>query len=273
MTELRAALEKRGLSTDGLKADLINRLQQRLDEEEFGLDSLGAGAAEARTSVLAPVATDVENEVNLIASVSRTKGVAKSDDVTPKTKPSSATFSDSAAAASADGASLVEKRKARALRFGMPAPPTTVQAADEGELVHLEEEIKNAKRMGMPFKRLVQKKKDIEQRQKEKSVKREGDKKQQHPDGDKEDDKNRKRGGGGDGDGVIGSTTNFGRVKKQRGNPPSQRQQQKKPANELEGLSKEELQKRLDRAIKFNLGTAVIDKIKAEMRKYRFGNA
>jgi SAP domain-containing ribonucleoprotein len=38
-------LEKRGLSTAGYKADLVNRLQARLDEEEFGLVEPAAEAA------------------------------------------------------------------------------------------------------------------------------------------------------------------------------------------------------------------------------------
>jgi hypothetical protein len=45
----------------------------------------------------------------------------------------------------------------------------------------------------------------------------------------------------------------------------------KKPLDDLDSLTKEELQKRLDRAEKFKSDQATIDKIKAALRKFRFG--
>lgn len=39
VSELRAALESRGLSSNGLKSELIQRLEMALDEEEFGSEA------------------------------------------------------------------------------------------------------------------------------------------------------------------------------------------------------------------------------------------
>ena len=54
VAELREKLGKCGLPTDGLKADLIERLQTRLDEEEFGV---------VDDSVTTPTSADVAGEV------------------------------------------------------------------------------------------------------------------------------------------------------------------------------------------------------------------
>merc|ERR1712048_1482464 len=43
-----------GLSTEGLKADLVKRLQARLDEEEFGMVEIGIGSGDADTHTEEP---------------------------------------------------------------------------------------------------------------------------------------------------------------------------------------------------------------------------
>jgi SAP domain-containing ribonucleoprotein len=68
VAELKEELGKRGLPTEGLKAELINRLQARLDEEEFGMVDAPAAGATAATVAAAAAATGKAPAVAAAAS-------------------------------------------------------------------------------------------------------------------------------------------------------------------------------------------------------------
>jgi len=329
VSELRAALEKRGLNSDGLKADLINRLQQRLDEEEFGLETnfettpvvTATASAEQQQQVATKPLSVVSNlmgtnTTTAITTVKEMKSEELTEEATPvhgnktneedKTSTAAWTIDTNKVQTEVNGiteASLEEKKRLRAERFGIPLKPSTVKATEkdtDDELLNkLEEDIKKAKRMGLTFKDLIKKKNEIIQKRKKSTA-------------DNQeveavvDEQNRKRDGHVRNDDV---TTNS---KKQRVGqqvtkegkelpavdaleslplPELQKRLDrakkfnlesaavdkikeaiiKKPLDDLDSLSKEELQKRLDRAEKFKSDQATIDKIKAALRKFRFG--
>ena len=124
--ELKMELEKRGKSTEGLKAELVNRLQALLDEEEFNLADDAAGPApvlavptitDPKTIEPSLPAADIAAEVNVKPSIveedrSKLPIEPSTGEAVPGETP--------AAKQSEAEVSFEEKKRLRAQRFAIP---------------------------------------------------------------------------------------------------------------------------------------------------------
>lgn len=130
VTELRAELAKRGLSTDGLKAELVNRLQTRLDEEEFGLaeaPALTSPTAAAAPAEAPPAAAPAPEPAPAPEAEKEAPPAPeeKTEEAPKEAAPIETAAPAPAKAVDTKGMTFDEKKKARAARFGLLAKPST----------------------------------------------------------------------------------------------------------------------------------------------------
>lgn len=250
VSDLRAALAERNLPTEGLKADLVSRLQARLDEEEFGMDDdiavpTPASASASVSAVLKktdiPVKPTEQSEKVTLTQTPKTKqenAVAKVETstlvekVNEVGKNGTETVPKNEPTAVADISAMEQKMRARAERFNIP-------------LVVPKQQAKQPQTGGSGKGKNKQ-----DKRERESTSGKESNKKNKKQ---KSDDKNQ---------------ADVGRVK------PSQ-SSFKKGVEENKPellLPKEEIMKRLERAQKFGASnTQQIDALKAMLRRHRFG--
>jgi SAP domain-containing ribonucleoprotein len=233
VSELRTELSARGLSTEGLKAELVNRLEARLDEEEFGLAEAPAAVVHAASPPSAATTTTTVTTAAVLAGPKATPKVEAKPAVTPTKPPTTAKNASlssppTGATKPSDASSKEPEAKVAA------TSPVAVKPIGEIKTMSFEEKkMMRASRFQMPVV-------ETDKMSKEGSRKREGGRRD-------------------------GKDSN---VEKE-----SDKKRQKTPAVTkavIENLSAEEIESRLKRAKKFGIENEVVDTMKARLRKDRF---
>lgn len=131
---MKLELEKRGKSTEGLKAELVNRLQALLDEEEFNLADDAAGLAPVIPTVTDPKILESSIpavDVDIVVNVKPTIAEDEEKTILPAEPSKEEKVPEATSVVKQSGAELSfeEKKRLRAQRFAIPFVETKEQPA------------------------------------------------------------------------------------------------------------------------------------------------